>query len=47
MVNGGDGIGTGPSFQFGSCLQRIPASDIEVVDIVDDGTYQIADRSHR
>jgi hypothetical protein len=33
MVAGGDGSGTGASFLFGSCLNRIPASDIEVIQI--------------
>jgi len=33
MVAGGDGQGTGANFNFGSCLQRIPASDIEVIQI--------------
>jgi hypothetical protein len=44
ILAGGDGTGTGSSFSFGSCLQRIPASDIEVVDIVNDGTYATSAR---
>ncbi len=47
IVAGGDGSGSGSSFSFQSCLQRIPASDIEVVDIVNDGTYQTSARSRR
>jgi hypothetical protein len=45
IVAGGDGSGSGTSFSFQSCLQRIPASDIEIVDIVNDGSYQTSARS--
>jgi hypothetical protein len=33
MVAGGDGSGSGAKFVFGSCLNRIPADDIEVIQI--------------
>ncbi len=33
MVAGGDGSGSGSNFQFPSCLQRIHADDIEVIEI--------------
>ena len=33
MVAGGDAQNDGTSFTYASCLQRIPASDIEVIQI--------------